>query len=198
MDRNEIDFFDRLSDHWDDDEVLSTPEKVREVLSHFAIAPGMDILDLGTGTGVLIPYLSELIGESGKIAAVDISDGMLVNAIIKFGNLPNVKFYKKDFEEEALEGEYDRIILYCVYPHLHEPEDTLKRLMRDNLKPGGCIFIAFPTDEKFINNIHGERKAESDLLPPAETLAGRFREWGLDATTVAYSPEMYIVGIRKN
>lgn len=198
MDRHEIDFFDKLSDHWDDDEVLSTPEKVREVLDHFAIAPGMDILDLGTGTGVLIPYLSELIGESGKIAAVDISDGMLVNAIIKFGKLPNVKFYKKDFEEEALEGVYDRIILYCVYPHLHEPENTLNRLIRDNLKTGGSIFIAFPTDEKFINNIHGERKAESDLLPPAETLADRFRIWGLDATTVAYSPEKYIVEIRKN
>lgn len=198
MDRHEIDFFDALSEHWDDDEILSTPEKVKEVLSYFAIAPGMDILDLGTGTGVLIPYLSELTGENGKIAAVDISDGMLVNAIIKFGKLPNVKFHKKDFEEESLDGTYDRIILYCVYPHLHRPQETLHRLIDNNLKPGGSVFIAFPTDEEFINNIHGERKAESDLLPPAGTLAARFREWGLDASTVAYNPGLYIVEIKKD
>lgn len=198
MDRNEIDFFDALSEHWDDYEVLSTPEKISEVLSHFSIAPGMDILDLGTGTGVLLPYLSELVGKNGKIAAVDISDGMLVNAIIKFGKLPNVKFYKKDFEEEYLEGEYDQIILYCVYPHLHEPQDTLNRLIRDNLKRGGCIFIAFPTDEKFINNIHGERKTESHMLPPAEALTDRFRKWGFNATTIAYSPQIYIIEIRKD
>ena len=195
MTREEIAFFDRLAPQWDDAEILSTPEHVKEILNKLPIGDGMDVLDLGTGTGVLVPYLHLLTGGEGSVTAVDISDGMLSLAIKKFGKLDNVKFLKIDFEEESIPGKYNVIMLYSVYPHLHHPRHTLSKLLHHNLKKDGIIIIAFPTDENFINNIHKERKAESDLLPSAQLLAERINQWGMKACVVSASPKEYIVAI---
>ena len=197
MTKDEIAFFDRISETWDSDEILSTPRKVQVILSEIGIERGCRVLDLGTGTGVLIPFLAESVGPEGSVVAVDISSGMLDKAARKYSHLPNLNLVKRDFEEEHLEGRFDLILLYCVYPHLHQPENTLKRLVRDNLKREGRIIVAFPTDENFINSIHKERKAESDMLPSAPRLASLFGEWGLDAGVVSCGPEEYIVEIRK-
>ena len=198
MTQEEIMFFDRLAPVWDEQEILSTPAKIMSVLAKLSITRGMDILDLGTGTGVLLPYLHKLIGDKGSITAVDISEGMISRAVEKYGQLRNVRFLHSDFESNTLPGCYDRILLYSVYPHLHQPEQTLKKLMQANLKPDGRIIIAFPTDEHFINNIHSERKAESDLLPPASLLAERLCNWGLAANVIAETPDEYIVEIKNH
>ena len=194
MNYDEVQFFDNLAPQWDGDEILSTPEKIRSILSKLPLKVGDDVLDLGTGTGVLIPYIKELIGDSGTITAVDGSMGMLTIAIKKYGDLDNVNFIFADFESTIFDSKFDLIMLYSVYPHLHYPEATLKELL-NNLKPGGSIIVAFPTDETFINNIHRDRKADSDLLPSAAELAKRFRLWGLRADVLAATADEYIVKI---
>ena len=125
MDQSEIDFFDSLAPNWDENEVLSTPDRIRSILGKLGISNGMDILDLGTGTGVLVPYLSEMVGKEGHVTAIDLSEGMLSLARKKYGNLKNVEFLKIDFEEEQIPGKYDVAMLYSVYPHLHAPADTI-------------------------------------------------------------------------
>ncbi len=198
MNQAEIDFFDKLAPQWDANEILSTPDRIIDILGKFGIKPGMNILDLGTGTGVLIPYLSNLVGESGHISAVDLSDGMLSLAKKKYGNIKNVDFYKIDFEEEAIPGMYDMAILYSVYPHLHRPKETIEWLFKMNIKPDGRIIIAFPTDEKFINEIHHERDSDSDHLLSAPKLAMIINNWGFNAEVIAYNSNEYIIGIRRN
>ena len=197
MTREEIEFFDRISETWDEEEVLSTPSKIKEILDVIHVEEAMTILDLGTGTGVLLPYLAEIVGVDGRIMAVDISEGMLSKARKKYGQISQVEFLLLDFEQERISGEFDLILLYCVYPHLHFPKETLNRLLRENLSNRGRIVIAFPTDENFINNIHKEKKAESDMLPSAHDLAMRLREWGMKARVVSSSTDRYIVEITR-
>ena len=178
-------FFDNLADSWDDNEVLSTPEKVRSILGLMNLSKGDSVLDLGTGTGVLLPFVAEKIGEKGKITAVDYSAGMLRKAVEKYSCLkPEPEFVNIDFENENIEGEYDKIIMYCVYPHLHEPVETLKWLINVNLKPQGELYIAFPCIADYINNIHKERHSESDLLPSAESLARSLTSSGITAKMI--------------
>lgn len=195
MTQSEIDFFDRLAPVWDENEVRSTPERIRSILSMLPVREGMKVLDLGTGTGVLVPYLSGMVGPEGKVTAIDLSDGMLSIARKKYGNLENVEFLKIDFEEEQIPGVHDLAMMYCVYPHLHSPAATFEWLFKMNLVPGGKIVVAFPSDEEFINNIHHERKSESDHLPPAGKLAAMIREWGFHAEVLAATPDEYVVMI---
>ena len=195
MTQSEIDFFDMLAPDWDSNEVRSTSERVQSILNKLSIKQGMDILDLGTGTGVLVPFLSEAVGKDGHICAVDLSEGMLGCARKKYGKLRNVDFLRLDFEEDIIPGIYDLVILYSVYPHLHYPEDTLRWLFKMNIKPGGSVIIAFPSDESFINNIHHERKSESDHLPPAKILAQKIAGWGFRTKVMANSEDEYIVRV---
>lgn len=197
MDQSEIDFFDKLAPTWDDNEVRSTPDRVRSILGKLPISEGMKVLDLGTGTGVLVPYLSEKIGISGHITAIDLSDGMLEIARRKYGDLQNVEFLKLDFEEEQIPGKYDIALLYSVYPHLHSPADTIEWLFKMNMKPDGVIVVAFPSDEEFINNIHHKKKAAHNHLPPAHQLAEMIATWGYRTKVVAQSEDEYIVIIRR-
>ena len=192
MKQAEIDFFDRMAPDWDSHEVNSTPARVREILSLLPWRRGMSVLDLGTGTGVLVPYLAE---KGCRVLGIDASDGMLGRAEEKFGRLPGVEFVRSDFEESPVEGRFDRVMLYSVYPHLHHPEQTLQRLLRDNVAEGGDIVIAFPSDEHFVNGIHRRRKAESDLLPTADALARRISGWGMHAEVVAATSRAYVVRI---
>lgn len=196
MTQSEIDFFDRLAPSWDANEVLSTPERINTILNKLPIREGMKVLDLGTGTGVLVPYLIERVGENGHVTAIDLSEGMLARAIEKYGELKNVEFLKIDFEEEQIPGVYDVVMLYSVYPHLHAPAATFEWLLKMNMAPDGIIVIAFPCDEEFINNIHHERKSESGHLPPAPVLADMIDGWGFRAEVVAYDKNEYVVVVR--
>lgn len=198
MTEKEIAFFDGIAPDWDAMEVKSTPEKVRAILGLIGPRKGDHVLDLGTGTGVLVPYLSEMVGPEGEVTGVDISEGMLERARQKFGSLANVRFIKSDFEEENIDGLYNLILLYCVFPHIHFPVETLRWLTSVNLAEGGRIVIAFPNDEKFVNAIHGEKRAPADMLPDAPELAARLRRAGFQADVIAYSEEMYIVEIRSS
>lgn len=197
MNQAEIDFFDALAPTWDENEIRSVPERINSILGKLPISKGMKVLDLGTGTGVLLPYLSEMVGEKGHITAIDLSEGMLSLARKKFARLKNIEFLKIDFEEEQIPGIYDVAILYSVYPHLHAPADTMKWLFKMNMKPDGVIVIAFPSDEKFINNIHHERKAEHDHLPVAPILAEMINHWGLHAEVLADTEDEYIIIVRQ-
>lgn len=197
MNQAEIDFFDALAPKWDENEIRSTPERIKSILSKLPIHNGMNVLDLGTGTGVLVPYLSEMVGEEGHVTAIDLSEGMLSLARKKYGDLKNVNFLRIDFEEEQIPGVYDVAMLYSVYPHLHAPADTLQWLFKMNMTNDGVIVIAFPSDENFINNIHHERKADHDHLPPAHVLAEMICRWGFETEVLADSEDEYIIAIHR-
>ncbi|MDE6396859.1 MAG: class I SAM-dependent methyltransferase [Muribaculaceae bacterium] len=193
MDQTDLKFFNEIAPKWDSMEVKSYPEKVNEILDKVTVPEGGAVLDLGTGTGVLVPYLSERAGDRGRVVAVDGSPGMLAEARRKFGELDNVEFLQADFEEDVIEGQYDLIMLYCVYPHLKTPYDTLKWLRKVNLKPGGRIVIAFPNDENFVNHIHEGVDAHSHLLPSARGLADELAMVGFNIEYAYSDPGRYIV-----
>lgn len=196
MTDKELQFFDTIAREWDSMEVLSLPEKVSSILDACDVEPGMHILDLGTGTGVLLPELARRVGSQGQITAVDISSGMLAEAVRKNADLsPTPEFLCRDIEKDTLEGRFHRIFLYCVYPHLESPLATISRLRNYNLLPGGRIIIAFPCSEEFINNIHNEKEVESEQLPTAPLLVERLNAAGLSATVIDYSPDQYIISV---
>ena len=59
---------------------------------------------------------------------------MLNVAKRKFINLDNVKFEILDVENEIMEGKFDKIVLYSMFPHLNNMhKNTDKRVSEDRL-----------------------------------------------------------------
>lgn len=116
------------------------------------ILEGKTVLDLGCGAGRDVYIASQLVGESGKVIGVDMTDEQLEVAkkhqsfhAEKFG-YDNVRFEKGLIEEldkiEALEdNSVDIIISNCVINLCPDKEAVLKNCHR-LLKPGGELYFS--------------------------------------------------------
>ncbi len=64
--------FNRLAGEWDE-RALSSRTKSRYLLSFLTIPSSSTVLDVGSGTGILIPFLREKMGSSGLIVELDVA-----------------------------------------------------------------------------------------------------------------------------
>ena len=114
-------FFDAMAPKWD--KIIEVKkDKIGHILDVAELKEGDHVLDVGTGTGVLVPYMADRIGPEGKIDAVDISTAMLERANAKFGHMPNVRFMLADVEEDMLHD----IRLHNDVLHVPPPCHTLR------------------------------------------------------------------------
>ena len=71
-------FFNELAETWESrfhtKELVNFLEKL---VPMFGLRSGQKILDVGTGTGILIPFLLQEVGASGHIVAIDFAAKMV-------------------------------------------------------------------------------------------------------------------------
>ncbi len=111
--------------------------RVNMLTSH--LVPGMQVLELGCGTGY---FTKELAKSGGWITAIDISEDLL-DIAKRTVQEKNVEFkienaYKMSFNAEI----FDTVVGSSVLHHL-ELEKALKECFRV-LKPGGSIYFTEP------------------------------------------------------
>jgi demethylmenaquinone methyltransferase/2-methoxy-6-polyprenyl-1,4-benzoquinol methylase len=148
-------FFNSLAEKWDSI-CYHHEEKVNYVIDKMGLKNGDSILDIGSGTGVTIPYLEERIGTNGKITALDIAEKML--KISKKKNIyDNLDFEVKDFFEYTTPKKFDHIIAYSCYPHFKDEESFFKKAY-SLLEDKGKIVIAHIESKEVINSRHKEEE----------------------------------------
>jgi ubiquinone/menaquinone biosynthesis C-methylase UbiE len=161
-------YFDRLAEEWD----AQTPRDSRQlqyIVGLLGLGHGQAVLDVGTGTGVLIPYLLEAVGVSGSVLAVDYSAGMIAVARQKYpqDKYPNVRFEVQDINEMPMDCEYDAILCYSCFPHFEDQRATVEHLAR-GLRSRGRLMVAHSESREAINKLHMESSEDvhNDFLPP--------------------------------
>jgi ubiquinone/menaquinone biosynthesis C-methylase UbiE len=110
------------------------------ILKEVGIKPGFQVLDYGCGPGSYIVPLAELVGESGKIYALDIHPLAVrqVKDIVSKKQLPNVETILSDCQTGLPDNSLDMVLLYDIFHHLSDPDRILKELHRV-LKPDGIL-----------------------------------------------------------
>lgn len=154
--------------------IASIQKKIHpEVSSHYygcgLIVPesvrGLRILDLGSGSGMDCYTLAALVGESGSVVGVDMTDEQLDIArrheayhAEAFGyeksNVTFLKGYLEQLDELELEDHsFDLIVSNCVINLCQDKEAVLKHCHR-LLKPGG---------ELYFSDVYSNRRVPADL-----------------------------------
>lgn len=133
----------------------------RLAIESLGLHDGDHVLDLACGAGVNLPYLTNLVGQTGHVLAVDYSDGMLAtaSAMVKKHGWHNVALKqgdaaRLDFAPQSLDG------ALCTFALSAMPRETeaLHRVA-SALKPGARFVIldckAFSGWAKIFNPLIG-------------------------------------------
>jgi ubiquinone/menaquinone biosynthesis C-methylase UbiE len=192
-------YFDQLAPTWDKELTRERLKCLGNIVRELGIKPGYYVLDIGSGTGVLLPFLIAGLGDEGKIVALDFSAEMLGQAQAKNFS-PIVGFAQADVLTIPLaDNSVDLAICNSVFPHFNDKAKALREIARV-LRNNGRLVICHTMSRAMINRLHQSVGGiiASDLLPDESQLRGLIKQAGLKITHFEDSPERYLVIAEKS
>lgn len=110
------------------------------------VAPGYTAVDLGCGPGYYTLPLAKMVGESGRVIAVDVQEGMLAQLRVraeKAGLSPRIQPHLAGGNTLDVSSPADFALAFWM---LHEVPDQLGflRQVHDMLRPRGRLLLAEP------------------------------------------------------
>ena len=190
-------FFNNMAETWDE----TSPHdltKIGLMLSLLNIKQGDTVLDVGTGTGVLLSPLMKLT-PARSIFAIDAAEKMIEKARNKFSGA-GINFITADVMEYPFQKQFfDHIICYSVFPHLEQKGALIKRFS-DFLKPGGLLSVLHSSSKEIINGVHAHTRSHninSDYLLPAAEYIPLLNANGLREEIVIDNEQMFMFCARK-
>lgn len=115
----------------------------KEIVTALHLKPNMVVADVGTGTGLFARMFSPLVGESGKVFAVDITPKFVahVEELAAEQNLKNIVGVVCAPNDVRLPPRSVDLAFICdTYHHFEFPEATM-RSIHTALKPKGQVVL---------------------------------------------------------
>jgi 2-polyprenyl-3-methyl-5-hydroxy-6-metoxy-1,4-benzoquinol methylase len=120
-------------------------QRLRKVMEHIQRpTPYERVLDFGCGSGVMLPYLSQI---SSQVTAMDVDLLPLerVQTYIPLAKNVEVKDATKNNISDLPANSFDLVIALDVLEHVKDLPRTLSELLA-LLKPGGQLIVSGPTE----------------------------------------------------
>ncbi len=139
----------------------------RRLLGRAGLAPGMRVLDLGSGAGNVARLAAELVGPDGVVVGVE-KDPAAVELARRRTDATNVEFRVGDAQTlEGVEGGFDAVVGRLFLMYLPDPVAAICRAAT-RVRPGGLICL---------------HEADLAYLPasPYTPLWGQAHQWFLAA-----------------
>ncbi len=105
--------------------------------------PGMDVADVGAGSGFMARELVRLVGPTGTVYAVDINPVMMQHVALRAAadDITNLRTVVcTDRSVNLAPGSVDMVFMCDTYHHFEYPASTL-RTIHDAVRPGGQIVV---------------------------------------------------------
>ncbi len=117
----------------------------RRLFEDAGIAPGMRVLDIGSGTGDICMLLSEMVDPTGNVIGLDLDAD-----VIRFAGgraaahgFRNITFIQCEFSQYAPDAPFDAIVGRSVLMYQPDPSATLAKAAT-HLRPGGAVAFMEP------------------------------------------------------
>jgi len=117
-----------------------------QLIERSGIKKGMHVLDLGCGSGAFTPFIARVVGQKGRVYALDIQADMLKqleNKLSKPENrdIKNIKLIEGNAYELPFDnGSLDLVNMVTVLQEIPDRNRALQEVKRV-LKPGGFLAV---------------------------------------------------------
>lgn len=183
-------YFDSIASEWDS--LLSEEKRIKEAVDLMNISPYEIILDVGCGTGRLIPHLQKRLKNGGRVFGLDLSLKMLMNAKVKkyskLTELVNGCAEYLPFKEKR----FSRIICFAVFPHIIDKKMSVREFNR-LLKRNGILNILHLKSREELNEIHKSLGGvlSQDILPDEPAMRKILEDGGFKEIIIVNKPSFY-------
>jgi len=175
-----------------------TDVKLRAILGLFTadLRAARAILDIGTGVGVLIPYLHEY-APYARLISTDLAHGMLAQVLSGHAGARVVQADVHHLPFGAANG-FDVVICHHSFPHFADKPLALRE-MRRVLRPGGLLAILHHESRATINAIHAacEPPVDVDVLPCGDEMQTLLVQAGYTDVCIDDAPDRFIAAGRR-
>lgn len=174
-----IAWFDEQAAEWDD-RTSYDKSTIELFLESANIRKGKSVLEVGCGTGGLIPFYLER--NVTDITAVDFSPEMITTALEKFRDDGRVNIMCADIMETHFSKKFDCIILHNTLPFITDIPALIQHLVRQ-LVPFGTLCFA-------------QDDIQRSCISAIDLAARMSQDFKIQAA-ISDDEKMYVAGIKK-
>ena len=186
--------FDKLYHLFDPPLPEGVPERLEKIVAHGRITRGDTVIDVGSGTGILIPIINQY--QPKRIYACDLSEAMLKQLNGK--NYPNVETIVADVRDLNLPGSSIEVVFNnACYGNIADKAGAfanISRMMRDR----GRMVISHPLGKSVIHSRRAKAGFPLDEFPEKPEAEGLFKPFGFEIETFIDEPDLYILAASKS
>jgi len=184
--------FNELVDVFDRPQPPEVMARLEEIVASAELRPGAVVLDVGTGTGVLIPLIQSY--QPAAVLACDVAEKMLQRVQDRY---PLVHTYHADIISLALAStSVDAIFMNGMYGNIADKPAACGNSSR-MLRSGGRLVVSHPEGRAFVDQLRATSDLFIESLPTKEEFEALLGKLGLEVIAYRDEPKLYLMVARK-
>ena len=182
------DVFSQLIHVFDPPLPEGVPERLQEIVASARIGEGSTVLDVGTGTGILIPLIKAY--EPAVIYACDLSDVMLAHLKEQYPYATTLAADVRDLDLPS--RSIDAVFVNACYSNIADKHVSFKNISR-MIKWSGRVVISHPMGKSFIDSLREKSPFPLDDFPTKTEAQTLFEPYGFHVEAFRDEPYLYIL-----
>lgn len=138
------------------------------IVANMGLKPGNKVTDFGSGSGFYALAIAKIVGNNGRVAAVDVQDAKLTatKSMSVQNGLHNIEVYKADLEKpfnDIPHGGEDAVVLASILHEVNNREALLKNAYSLLKSKGLLLAVDWQTEHSPFGPAMDKRISEQDL-----------------------------------